>query len=117
MFPLSPIALTVLVDCVHLGSDGWTPLHYAGSYGHTKVVKLLAEHKAYINATSKLHVPSLSDSVDWVRLDLKGQTPLHFAGKKRRTEVVNLLIELGANATSEGKLEVLCLLHNIHTLD
>jgi len=33
--------------------DGWTGLHYAATYGHDKIVEILLDHKAFVNAQTK----------------------------------------------------------------
>jgi ankyrin repeat protein len=57
----------------------WTPLHFASSHGHVKVVQLLTGHGADINAQSTSH-----------------STPLKFATWNQHLEVAQLLLEHGA---------------------
>jgi ankyrin repeat protein len=63
-----------------VNKPGWTPLHYAATGGHSKVVELLLDNHAYIDATS----PNAS-------------TPLMLAAKYGTIEVVRQLLEAGAD--------------------
>ncbi len=65
-------------------SEVETPLHEATAEWHRKVVQLLLENGAHVNAETKL-----------------GETPVHKAAIWGRQEVVQLLLERGADATEE----------------
>ena len=75
-----------LVDqLIKKGADvnktGWTPLHYAASGGHAKVISLLLENSAYIDAESP-----------------NGTTPLMMAAMYGSEASVKLLLKEGADA-------------------
>ncbi|KAK9667704.1 hypothetical protein RND81_13G005500 [Saponaria officinalis] len=61
--------------------QGITPLHLAAKGGHTKVMDVLLEHGANIDARTK-------GSCGW--------TPLHLAAKERNRKAVKFLVENGA---------------------
>jgi uncharacterized protein len=63
-----------------VNKTGWTPLHYASSYGHIPVIKLLLENYAYIDAESP-----------------NGSTPLMMASMYGSPEAVKLLLDEGAD--------------------
>jgi ankyrin repeat protein len=63
-----------------VNKPGWTPLHYAATNGHLKIMELLLEHHAYIDAQSP-----------------NGTTPLMMAASYGSPEAVKLLIESGAD--------------------
>ena len=75
---------------IALGADvnkpGWTPLHYAASRGHLRVMDLLLEHHAYIDAES----PNRS-------------TPLMMAAQYGSPSAVKLLLEAGADPTLKNE--------------
>lgn len=60
---------------------GWTPLHYAATFGRNEMVKLLLEHSAYIDAES----PNKT-------------TPIMMAARHGHIETVKLLLDEGADA-------------------
>lgn len=64
-----------------INKTGWTPLHYAASAGHTKLISLLLENNAYIDAESP-----------------NGTTPLMMAAMYGSTAAVNILLQEGADA-------------------
>lgn len=65
-------------DITHLYSlEGWTPLHYAAFYGHSKLVELLIESGANVNLVSKN----------------KELTALHLATTKRHKACVETLLK------------------------
>ena len=76
---------------VERGADvnktGWTPLHYAATNGHLKIMELLLEHHAYIDAES----PNKT-------------TPLMMAAQYGTVSAVKLLLEAGADATLRNEL-------------
>jgi len=63
-----------------VNKPGWTPLHYAATGGHSKIVELLLENHAYIDATSP-----------------NGSTPLMLSAKYGTIDVVKLLLDAGAD--------------------
>ena len=60
--------------------DGWTPLHLAAWQGHSKVVRVLIDSKADVDATHD-----------------DGWTPLHLAARQGHSEVVRVLIDSKAD--------------------
>jgi ankyrin repeat protein len=65
-----------------VNKTGWTPLHYAAMNKHLKVITLLLEQHAYIDAESP-----------------NGTTPLMMAAQYGNALTVKLLLEAGADAT------------------
>ena len=63
-----------------VNKTGWTPLHYAATGGHLKMIELLLEHYAFIDAQAP-----------------NGNTPLMMAAYFGTPEAVKLLIEQGAD--------------------
>lgn len=76
--------LALASQLIDKGADvnkpGWTPLHYASTYGHLELMNLLLEHHAYIDAAS----PNES-------------TPLMMAAMYGTASAVKLLLEAGAD--------------------
>ena len=70
-------------------ADGWTPLHLAAFFGHTKVVEFLIAHEADVKARSR---------------NPNGNTPLHAALAGNHQMAAGLLIGHGAdvNAADAG---------------
>ena len=70
-------------------SDGWTPLHLAAFFGHTRIAELLIAHRADVAARSR---------------NSNGNTPLHAALAGNHKMVAGLLIGHGGdvNATDAG---------------
>jgi len=73
-------------DCVD--GLGFTALHGAAKKGHVRIISLLLEHRASVNACA----------FGWC-----GETPLHYACKYGHTDVVQQLLEHGANPTLESR--------------
>lgn len=66
-----------------INKPGWTPLHYAATYdGDTRVLQLLLDHFAYIDAESP-----------------NGTTPLMMAAGYGSLDAVKLLLTMGADAS------------------
>src|SRR5215471_14066977 len=63
-------------------ADGWTPLHLAAFFGHTKIAELLLAHDADVTARSR---------------NANGNTPLHAALAGNHKMVAGLLIGGGAD--------------------
>jgi len=76
--------LDLAQELIKKGADvnkpGWTPLHYAATNGHLKMMDLLLEEHAFIDAQSP-----------------NGTTPLMMAASYGAPEAVKLLIEAGAD--------------------
>jgi ankyrin repeat protein len=70
-----------------INHPGWTPLHYAATNGNTKIVKMLLDESAYIDAESP-----------------NGTTPLMMAARYGTTEAVKLLIDEGADIHVKNQL-------------
>lgn len=73
-----------------VNKTGWTPLHYAASAGsaqHTKIIALLLENHAYIDAASP-----------------NDTTPLMMAAHYGSTEAVQLLLDEGADPLLKNQL-------------
>jgi len=103
----------------------WTALHLAAQYGHTKVVNILLEKGASIDARdysnqTVLHRAARYGSLEAVKMlldrgasvdaasghDLDGFTALHFSARAGHLEVVEMLLGKGANIsqkTNSGK--------------
>jgi ankyrin repeat protein len=63
-----------------VNKPGWTPLHYAATNGHLKVMQLLLDENAYIDAASP-----------------NGSTPLMMAAHYGSLAAAQLLLEAGAD--------------------
>lgn len=95
-------------------SMGETALHVASATGRTKMVQLLLDAGANVNATARpedrtpLHLACLNDRVDTAKLllncatcdvdvrDRNGDTPLHLATVAGNVKSIGLLIRYGA---------------------
>src|SRR2546422_10257164 len=66
-------------------ADGWTPLHLAAFFGHTKIAELLLAHDADVTARSR---------------NTNGNTPLHAALAGNHKMVAGLLIGQGADVNA-----------------
>ena len=70
-----------------VNKPGWAPLHYAATSGNAKVVQLLLDHYAYIDAESP-----------------NGSTPLMMAAMYGSVEAVQVLLAAGADATVKNAI-------------
>ena len=70
-----------------VNKPGWAPLHYAATGGHLKIIEILLEEHAFIDAES----PNRT-------------TPLMMAAKYGTPEAVKLLLEAGADPTVRNEL-------------
>lgn len=92
--------LTLAERLIARGADinktGWTPLHYAATNGHLRLMRLLLEQHAYIDAESP-----------------NGTTPLMMAAQYGTADAVRLLLEEGADPTlrNQKKLTALDFAH------
>jgi len=66
---------------------GWSPLHYAATKGHIRMMRLLIENDAYLDAESP-----------------NGTTPLMMAARYGTPSAVKLLLEEGADPRIQNKL-------------
>ena len=74
------LARRLIARDADVNKPGWTPLHYAATKGHLKMMDLLLEHYAFIDAQAP-----------------NGNTPLMMAAYFGTPEAVKLLIEQGAD--------------------
>jgi uncharacterized protein len=105
-------------------ADGWTPLHLAAFFGHTKIAELLLAHDADVTARSRnsngntpLHAALAGNhkfvagvligaGADVNATDAAGWRPLHLAAANNNLDALRTLIAQGADATAangEGK--------------
>jgi len=104
--------------------DGWTPLHLAAFFGHTKIAELLLARDADVAARSRnpngntaLHAALVGNhkfvaglligaGADVNAADAQGWRPLHLAAANNNLDALKALIAQGADvvaANSEGK--------------
>jgi uncharacterized protein len=70
-----------------VNKPGWTPLHYAATNGHLKIMEILLEEHAFIDAQSP-----------------NGTTPLMMAAHYGTPAAVKLLLEAGADTQMKNEL-------------
>lgn len=70
-----------------VNKPGWTPLHYAATNGHLKIMEMLLEEHAFIDAQSP-----------------NGTTPLMMAAHYGTPAAVKLLLEAGADTQMKNEL-------------
>ncbi|KAL7947738.1 ankyrin repeat-containing domain protein [Trichoderma barbatum] len=107
-------------------ANGWTPIHIASQNGQIKVVELLFERGADIQAQTRegwtpIYLASLRGQTQVIEFLLEkgadimipnkaGRTPIHAASQNGSLEVVKLLFEHGADITIptsyHGQLQV-----------
>ncbi|HEX2543487.1 MAG TPA: ankyrin repeat domain-containing protein [Ramlibacter sp.] len=81
------IVVKLIARDADVNKPGWTPLHYAATGGHVKIMQILIEEHAYINAES----PNRT-------------TPLMMAAKYGTPEAVKLLLAEGADPGVRNEL-------------
>src|SRR5919204_1007396 len=105
-------------------ADGWTPLHLAAYFGHTKIAEMLLAHGADVAARSRnangntpLHAALAGNhkfvaglligaGADVNAADAQGWRPLHLAAANNNLDAIRTLIAQGADvsaANGEGK--------------
>jgi ankyrin repeat protein len=96
-------------------ADGWTPLHLAAFFGHTRIAELLLAHDADVaarshgaNGNTPLHAALagnhkfvagllIGHGADVNAPDAQGWRPLHLAAANNNMEVIKTLIAQGAD--------------------
>ncbi|CAB4581449.1 MAG: hypothetical protein F2563_04965 [Actinobacteria bacterium] len=100
-------------DVNMIGTNGFTPLITASTYGHLKIFRLLLEYRADINIKDAIGADALNRASGFGYLEICqllldrgadvntqdkiGQTPLHVAAHRGHYEICRLLVEKGAN--------------------
>lgn len=108
----SPSAVSAYSD------DGWTPLHLAAFFGHSRIVELLLAHDADVGAVSKNHNGNtalhaalaanhqmaagllIGHGADVNAADAAGWRPLHLAAANSALDTMKTLIAQGADVRS-----------------
>lgn len=86
------LARVLMTKGADVNKTGWTPLHYAATKGHIRIIKLLLEKSAYIDAES----PNRS-------------TPLMMAAMYGTFDAVKLLVDEGADVLLKNELNLTAL--------
>lgn len=102
-----------------VNKPGWTPLHYAATFGHTEIMALLLDNHAYIDASSPnestpLMMAALYGSASAVKLLLEagadpsiknrlGLTAIDFAHRDKRTEAAEIIAAFVRGQAPKGK--------------
>jgi len=81
------IARKLIARGADVNKPGWTPLHYASTGGHVRLIELLLENHAYIDAESP-----------------NGSTPLMMAALYGTAAAVKLLLDEGADPGIRNQL-------------
>lgn len=81
------LARKLIARGADVNKPGWAPLHYAATGGHLKIMELLLEEHAFIDAQSP-----------------NGTTPLMMAAHYGSTAAVKLLLEAGADTQMKNEL-------------
>lgn len=81
------IARQLVARGADVNKTGWTPLHYAATNGHLRIMQMLLDEDAYIDAESP-----------------NGTTPLMMAAMYGTPAAVKLLLEAGADPTLKNQL-------------
>src|SRR3989442_4318469 len=100
--------------------DGWTPLHLAAFFGHTKIAELLLAHDADVTARSRnqngntpLHAALagnhqfvagllIGQGADVNAADTDGWRPLHMAAHNNNVDAIKTLVAQGADVTAQN---------------
>jgi ankyrin repeat protein len=99
-------------------ADGWTPLHLAAFFGHSRIAELLLMHEADVTARSRnsngntpLHAALagnhkfvagllIGHGADVNAADAQGWRPLHLAAANNNLDAITALIAQGADVTA-----------------
>lgn len=99
-------ALDAGIDVNAIGSKGMTALHYASFYGHMRVINLLLEYGADVNAPNEEGIGTASEMTA-IGLAASGICP------KNRDEVVRLLAAAGADVDAQDSKGMTPLMHAV----
>jgi ankyrin repeat protein len=102
-----PACVELIARDADVNKTGWTPLHYAATGGHLKIVQLLLDNHAYIdaaspNASTPLMMAAMYGTVDVVKVLLDagadpllknglGLTAIDFASQVQRDDIVSAI--------------------------